>query len=189
MDDFSLLCIPAILIGLIPAEIARSKGHDFWVWWAFGAALFIVALPAALLLSRNEAEIERRNLQTGDHKKCPYCAEIVRAEAIVCKHCGRELSAQPSLKLVNTIENELLSDGPLRLTNWRLVCNSLIIPLSTITRVEVTQAETGHFVLTVFDSKGNTYNLVQWRSREPADNFANAIMNAREALFGKQLPA
>ena len=39
-----------IVLGLIPAFIARSKGRKFIEWWLFGAALIIVALPASLLI-------------------------------------------------------------------------------------------------------------------------------------------
>jgi hypothetical protein len=40
----------AVLVGLLPATIARRKGRDFLAWWFFGAMMFVLALPAALLL-------------------------------------------------------------------------------------------------------------------------------------------
>jgi ABC-type polysaccharide/polyol phosphate export permease len=40
----------AVLIGLVPATIARRKGRDFLAWWVLGAMMFVFALPAALLL-------------------------------------------------------------------------------------------------------------------------------------------
>lgn len=42
--------IAAALLGLIPASIASSRGRDFGSWWIFGAGLFIVALPMALMI-------------------------------------------------------------------------------------------------------------------------------------------
>jgi zinc-ribbon domain len=31
--------------------------------------------------------------QAKETKKCPFCAELVKPEAKVCKHCGRDLPA------------------------------------------------------------------------------------------------
>jgi hypothetical protein len=42
--------LAAILLGLIPAAIAQSKGKSFVAWWLYGATSFIVALPRSLLV-------------------------------------------------------------------------------------------------------------------------------------------
>jgi hypothetical protein len=46
--------------------------------------LMFVALPAlAVLLFRATGRAGRR--------RCPYCAEMIRKEASVCRFCGREV--------------------------------------------------------------------------------------------------
>lgn len=59
------ILVLAVMLGLIPAAIAHNKGHNFWLWWIFGALLWIVATPMAILLKRYDAQeqIERRSEQ------------------------------------------------------------------------------------------------------------------------------
>lgn len=72
--------IVVALLGLIPAVIAVKKGRSFVVWWLFGSALLIIALPAAYLVESMQGR-----------KKCRGCGEFVHKEAARCPFCGREL--------------------------------------------------------------------------------------------------
>jgi hypothetical protein len=76
------------IVGLIPGFIAYKKGRNFLNWWMYGHLLFIVAFPHALLLRETENSLINRGIL----KNCPYCAEVVKKEAKVCKHCGNQLN-------------------------------------------------------------------------------------------------
>jgi cytochrome c-type biogenesis protein len=55
-----LLVVGGALLGLIPAVIAQKKGRSFMDWWLFGAALWPVAIPAALMIKpKDEAEVSQ----------------------------------------------------------------------------------------------------------------------------------
>lgn len=74
--------------GVIGAMIADKKGNNGGGGFLLGVLLGPIGLLIAFFSSDNEPKKEQRS---GNTKKCPYCAEYVKPDARVCKHCGRDI--------------------------------------------------------------------------------------------------
>ena len=78
-----------LFLSLIAGYIAANKGRS-------GAGFFLLSLFLSPLIGIIVALVISSNDNRQQHK-CPFCAESVKSEAIVCPHCGADISASSRL--------------------------------------------------------------------------------------------
>jgi hypothetical protein len=81
-----------VIFAILVAVYAEKKGRS-GVGFFFLAVLLspLIAFIIVLIAGENRPKAEERQINSGDFRKCPFCAELIKPEALVCKHCGRDL--------------------------------------------------------------------------------------------------
>jgi hypothetical protein len=104
-----ILVFQAVSFAILSGIVASNKKRDPFGWGVIGFLFGIFGFLAAIVVGDGESrarrsrvggtarssrqESARKEFDADEHeKKCPACAEYIKLEARVCKHCGHEFS-------------------------------------------------------------------------------------------------
>jgi hypothetical protein len=77
-----------VTFALVIAYIADARGRSGFGWLFYGSVASLIALIHLLCLPPIYSVVEARAVESGEKKRCPDCAELVRPQAKKCRYCG-----------------------------------------------------------------------------------------------------
>lgn len=81
-----------LLMALVVALVANSKGRSAGLWFFYGLIIWPLALIHAFFLNKTVEALEQEKQKMGEIR-CPNCAGWVYKEAKACPHCQSQLSS------------------------------------------------------------------------------------------------
>jgi hypothetical protein len=79
-----LLC--GFALSFVAAAVANGKGRSGTGFFFLSLLLSpLIGIIAAFVARPNVRAVEAEQLHAGTMRKCPFCADLIKSEAIVCR--------------------------------------------------------------------------------------------------------
>ncbi|WP_251980302.1 zinc ribbon domain-containing protein [Salinibacter ruber] len=112
-----ILLVQAVAFAVLSGIVASNKNRDAFGWgligFIFGLFGFIAAVAVGEVEGTQSSSRQRsqpsstREFNPDEHeKKCPDCAEYIKLEARVCKHCGHEFSKKEVERQIEEVKRK-----------------------------------------------------------------------------------
>jgi hypothetical protein len=96
-----LLLAATLIVYFIPTWVANARQHhnanaifitNLFLGWTFLGWVAVLIWAFTEVKARTQVYI----VSQSETKECPFCAESIKAQAKVCRHCGRDLPEEPA---------------------------------------------------------------------------------------------
>ena len=124
MEILGFLFLVNLFLSFLAGWIAKNKGRSAVGWFFF--SFFLSFLLAVLLLI---AVPPLKPVQTSRTRECPFCKEQILNNALVCKHCGRDVEPVPIATVLSDLEkaNEYKSNKWMNLGGVLMLAGAVML--------------------------------------------------------------
>ncbi|MCL5028859.1 MAG: zinc ribbon domain-containing protein, partial [Bacteroidetes bacterium] len=105
---YAWILILSLVIGIITNLVAIRKNRNQYAWFFIGFFFGLIGLIASLIVPKLHINSKNKYSNASNNvfeKKCPDCAEIIKAEAKMCRFCGRIFSETELQEATNSNRN------------------------------------------------------------------------------------